>query len=334
MSWQVIGMQDKRSQVTKILKELGQDFAPYKRALKAIGEANPRVVVLGADLGNSTEIDGFREKFPERFFNIGVAEQNEVNIAVGLAIEGEIPFVHSFGVFITRRVYEQICVQVAMQNINVKLVGAIPGLTSRLGPTHQAIDDIALMRILPNMVVIDPADATEIEQAVPVIANYQGPVYIRMMRREVPIIFDSHEYQFQIGKAVCLKQGEDIAIITSGIMLKQALSAIVELEQKGIYPTLLHISTIKPIDREAIVNLTKNSSIILTIENHLISGGLGSAVAEIIAEQGGAFLVRMGLQDEFAVPGSQDYLFKRYKLTSNDIVNNISTALSRHRNGR
>ncbi|MEK7813593.1 MAG: hypothetical protein AAB296_07510, partial [Candidatus Desantisbacteria bacterium] len=134
-----------------ILEKSGQDFAPYKRALVMLGELNKRVIVLGADLSSSTEIDGFRDRFPDRFFNIGVAEQNEMNIAVGLAIEGEIPFVHSFGVFVTRRVYEQVCVQVAMQNINVKIVGSIPGLTSRLGPTHQSIYDLALMRTLPNM---------------------------------------------------------------------------------------------------------------------------------------------------------------------------------------
>ncbi|MFH1096019.1 MAG: transketolase C-terminal domain-containing protein [Candidatus Desantisbacteria bacterium] len=307
-----------------ILEKIENDFAPYKRALAALGEANPRVVVLGADLGNSTEIDGFREKFPERFFNIGVAEQNEVNIAVGLAIESEIPFVHSFGVFVTRRVYEQVCVQVAMQNINVKLVGSIPGLTSRLGPTHQAIDDLSLMRTLPNMTVIDPADATEILQAIPAIAEHQGPVYIRMMRREVPIIFDPSQYQFQIGKAVCLQEGKDVSIITCGVMLKEALSALPILEQNGVSPTLLHISTIKPIDKTAIIEAAKNSHLIVTIENHLICGGLGSSVAEIIAENGlGVTLIRMGLEDEFAVPGTAEYLFERYQLTGRHIARRI-----------
>ncbi|MDI6786161.1 MAG: transketolase C-terminal domain-containing protein [bacterium] len=318
-----------------LLNKIEQDFAPYKKILTTLGKSNPRIVVLGADLGNSTEIDEFKNRFPERFFNIGTAEANEINIAVGLAIEGEIPFVHSFGVFITRRVYEQICIQVAMQNINVKLVGTIPGLTSRLGPTHQAIDDLALMRTLPNMTVIDPADATEISQAIPLIAEHQGPVYIRMMRREVPKIFDSKKYQFQIGKAVQIQEGKDIAIITSGIMLNQALTATLKLEKKGIFPTLLHISTIKPIDKPAILKLAKKVKTIITIENHLITGSLGSTIAEIIAEKGfDITLVRMGLQNEFATPGTPDYLFKKYKLTDDNIVDKVISALKKLNNDK
>ncbi|MDI6782311.1 MAG: transketolase C-terminal domain-containing protein [bacterium] len=311
-----------------ILAKSGQDFAPYKRALVMLGESNKRVIVLGADLSNSTEIDGFRDRFPDRFFNIGVAEQNEMNIAVGLAIEGEIPFVHSFGVFVTRRVYEQVCVQVAMQNINVKIVGSIPGLTSRLGPTHQAIDDLALMRTLPNMTVIDPADATEILQAVPAIAEHSGPVYIRMMRREVPLIFDPEKYHFQIGKAACIQEGQDVTIIACGVMLQNALASLPLLEQNNINPTLLHISTIKPIDTTAIIEAASKSRLIITIENHLITNGLGSSIAEIIAENGlGNTLIRMGLRDEFAAPGTQEYLFERYQLNSRHIVEKILEGL-------
>ncbi len=311
-----------------ILEKLGQDFAPYKRALTMLGESNKRVIVLGADLSSSTEIDGFRDRFPDRFFNIGVAEQNEMNIAVGLAIEGEIPFVHSFGVFVTRRVYEQVCVQVAMQNINVKIIGSIPGLTSRLGPTHQAIDDLALMRTLPNMTVIDPADATEILQAIPAVAEHSGPVYIRMMRREVPLIFDPGKYHFQIGKAACIQEGKDVTIVTCGVMLQNALSSLPLLAQNNINPTLLHISTIKPIDTTAIIEAANKSRLIVTIENHLITNGLGSSVAEIIAENGlGNTLIRMGLKDEFAAPGTQEYLFERYQLTSSYIVEKILNGL-------
>lgn len=314
-----------------ILEKSIQDFAPYKRALVALGESNRKVVVLGADLSSSTEIDGFRDRFPDRFFNIGVAEQNEVNIAVGLAIEGEIPFVHSFGVFVTRRVYEQVCVQVAMQNINVKLIGSIPGLTSRLGPTHQAIDDLALMRTLPNMTVIDPADATEILQAIPAIAEHSGPVYIRMARREIPVIFDPEKYRFQIGKAACIREGKEVTIITCGVMLQHALSSLPLLEQNGVFPTLLHISTIKPIDTAAIIEAVKNSCLVITVENHLITGGLGSTVAEIIAENGlGNTLIRMGLKDEFAASGTPEYLFERYQLTGNHIAGKILCKRSYH----
>ena len=163
-----------------LLRRPVQEFGPYGKALVALGEARPDVVVLGADLGTSTEIDGFQARFPDRYFTVGAAEQNEIDIAVGMAFEGDIPFVHSFGVFLTRRAYEQVCVQVAMHRANVKLVGVIPGLTSRLGPTHQAIEDLSLMRTLPGMTVLDPADATEIAQMVPAMAEHDGPVYARM----------------------------------------------------------------------------------------------------------------------------------------------------------
>jgi transketolase len=309
-----------------VLNEFEEEFAPYRETLVALGEKNPKVVVLGADLGNSTEIDAFKQRFPERFFNVGVAEANEVNIAVGLAIEGEIPFVHSFGVFITRRVYEQICVQVAMQNVNVKLVGTIPGITSRLGPTHQATDDVGLMRLLPNMTIIDPVDATEIRQAVPAVAEYQGPVYIRMMRRNVQKILDPTKYKFEIGKAYVVEKGEDIVILSTGIMLKQALLALPVLNKKGFFPTIIHIPTIKPLDESCIFDYLKMAKCVVTIENHLITGGLGSSVAELIAERGiSVRLIRMGLKDEFAVPGTPDYLFKKYGLTAEALIQHIES---------
>lgn len=296
------------------------DFAPYGRALVRLGDDNPSVVVLGADLANSTEIWEFRKKFPGRFFNIGSAEQNMMNIAVGLALEGEIPFVHSFGVFVTRRSYEQVCVQVAMQRANVKIIGQIPGLTSRLGPTHQAIDDLALMRLLPGMAVIDPADSTEISQAVPEVASYNGPVYMRMMRREVPTLLDPATYRFAIGRAALIREGRDVGIISCGMMLKEAIEAARALDEKGIQAALLHISTLKPLDEEAVFTLAKSTGALVTAENHLIAGGLGSAVAEALADGFAVPLERVGLRDTFAEPGEPEYLFEKYGLNHSSIV--------------
>jgi len=306
-------------------------FGPYGKSLVTLGEREGHTVVLGADLANSTEIDGFAKRFPERFFNIGAAEQNAINIAAGLAFEGEIPFVHSFGVFLTRRSYDQVCVQIAMHRANVKLIGVIPGLTSRLGPTHQAIDDVALMRLLPGMTVIDPADATEIEQAVPAIAAYDGPVYMRAMRREVPVILDPGSYRFEIGKAVELSSGTDVAILSTGLMLGESLSAVKILQQQSVSASLLHIPTVKPLDREAVLRAAASAGAVVTVENHLVSGGLGGAAADLLAEEMPVPVGRVGLRDTFAEPGTTEYLFSKYGLTARSIAETAMQTLKRKR---
>jgi len=316
-----------------LLEKVEMVFSPYRKAIAALGEKNEKVVVLGADLGNSCEIDLFKERFGERFFNVGSAEQNEIGCAVGLAFEGFVPFVHSFGVFITRRAYEQVCVQVAMHKANVKLIGMLPGLISRLGPTHQAIEDLALMKTLPNMVVIDPADATEIEQLVPIIAEYDGPVYSRMLRREVKRFFSSEKYSFEIGRAVFLKKGDALALVSTGLMLEQAIEAHGMLEQEGIKATLLHMPTIKPLDEDALRICAKECGAFVTIENHLTVGGLGSSVADFLAQNTPCPLEKVGLQDTFAVPGTPEYLFERYHLTAPYIVEKAKKALARKHHG-
>ncbi|MHC9538143.1 MAG: transketolase family protein [Vulcanimicrobiota bacterium] len=314
-----------------LLEEPSTAFGPYGRSLVSLGEREERLVVLGADLANSTEIDGFAKRFPNRFFNIGAAEQNAVNIAAGLAFEGEIPFVHSFGVFVTRRTYDQVCVQIALHRANVKLIGVIPGLTSRLGPTHQAIDDLALMRLLPDMTVIDPADATEIEQAVHAIAEYDGPVYMRAMRREVPVMLNPASYRFSIGKAVILRSGSDVAVLSTGLILKEALSAVKLLEQRGIKASLLHVPTLKPLDREAVLNAAASAGAVVTVENHLTGGGLGGAIAELLADEMPLPMGRVGLQDTFAEPGTPEYLFTKYGLTDSSIVETALQTMKRKR---
>lgn len=312
-----------------LLREPRLVHGPYRTALAALGEARPDVVVVGADLGNSTEVDLFRERFPERFFNVGAAEQNEVGVAVGLAFEGEVPFVHSFGVFLTRRAYEQVCVQVAIHAANVKLIGMIPGLTSRLGPTHQAIEDLSLMRTLPGMCVVDPADATEISQAVWAFADWKGPVYSRMLRREVKVLFDPATYRFEVGRAVWLREGDDVAILTCGLALEPAIEALAILTTLGIEASLLHVPTLKPLDIDAVLRAARRCGAVVTSENHLVVGGLGSAVCEVLAEHFPCPIERVGLRDTFAVPGSPEYLFERYGLTAGHVVQAAQRALAR-----
>ncbi len=312
-----------------LLARPAEAFGPYKQALIALGEARDDVVVLGADLGTSTEIDGFQARFPDRYFNVGAAEQNEIDIAVGMSFEGDIPFVHSFGVFLTRRAYEQVCVQVAMHRANVKLVGVIPGLTSRLGPTHQAIEDLALMRTLPGMTVLDPADATEISQMVPAMAEVDGPVYARMMRREVPVLLDPERYRFRIGQAVPLRSGADVLLVTTGLMLAPVLAAADLLAARGVSAAVLHCPTVKPLDVPAVLDLAATCRAVVTAENHLVAGGLGSSVAEVLGERLPLPLERVGIRDTFAVPGSPEYLFARYGLDAQEVVEAALRAVAR-----
>jgi transketolase len=316
-----------------LLEKPKVEFSPYKTALIKLGKREKKVIVIGADLANSCEIDGFQNHFPERFLNVGVAEQNAVDIAVGLSFEGEIPIFHSFGVFVTRRPYEQIAVQVALHKANVKLIGFIPGVTSRLGPTHQAIDDISLMRHLPNMVVIDPGDATEIEQGLNSIVKYNGPVYMRMMRREVIRIFNPKTYKFKIGKSHFIYKGEDITIISCGMMLEEVLKAYDILSKKGLRVGILHVSTIKPLDTKAIINAALTSHILITCENHLIDGGLGSAVAEVLISKlttRKVILERIGIPDTFGICGEKEFLFKKYGLDASSIANTTMKIYSKY----
>ncbi len=309
-------------------KEPERVFGPYGKALVRVGERHEKVVVLGADLSGSTEIDGFRERFPDRFFNLGVAEQNAVGVAAGLAIEGFIPMFHSFGVFTTRRPYEQVCVQVAMDRANVKLVGALPGLSSRLGATHQAIDDLSLMRTLPNMVVVDPADAVEMAQVLEAAVTHDGPFYFRMMRRDVPVLFEE-SYRFTLGRAVMVEGGDDVCVASTGSMLGSVLEARRALEREGIGASVLHVPTIKPLDVEAVLERAAATGALVTVENHLVTGGLGSAVAEVLGENGPCPMERVGLRDVFASPGTPDTLLEKYGMAVGDVVGAARRVLGR-----
>jgi transketolase len=302
---------------------------PYKTVLKPYGEAlltlarrRPEVLCLGADLTRQTETDIFRDAIPERFINAGMAEANMIGIAGGLARAGHTVFVNTFGVFCTRRCYDQIAMAVAYPSLNVKIVGFMPGLSSPGGPSHQAIEDVALMRALPNMTVVDPADALEITQAVAAVADHQGPVYLRLKRGEIPLIFDD-DHRFDLGKAQVISGGQpcDVCIIGAGMMIPAALAAARTLEDNGISATVINAPVIKPLDNATIVAAARNSRIVITAENHTIIGGLGSAVAEAIAEAGvAAPLRRIGIEDVFAESGSREFLFSRYGLGTQNIV--------------
>jgi transketolase len=293
---------------------------PYGKALVELARSRQDVICLGADLTRQTETDLFRDQIPERFINVGMAEANMIGIAGGLARAGHTVFVNSFGVFCTRRCYDQIAMAVAYPNLNVKIVGFMPGISSPGGPSHQAIDDLALMRALPNMTVVDLTDATEITQAVGAAAAHNGPVYLRLKRGEIPVIFGP-SHRFSLQKAQVLLRGTDVCIVASGMMVPAALAAAQALGENGLSSTVINSPVIKPLDAATVVGAAKLTRLVISAENHSIVGGLGSAVAEALAEAGvGIPLRRIGLKDVFAESGSREFLFEKYGLGVRDIV--------------
>ena len=295
---------------------------PYGQALLELARQRPEIICLGADLTRQTETDIFRDALPERFINVGMAEANMMGIAGGLARAGHTVFVNTFGVFCTRRCFDQVAMAVAYPALNVKIVGFMPGLSSPGGPSHQATDDVALMRALPNMAVVEPADALEVRQAVAAIANRPGPVYMRLKRGETPIIFDDN-HRLDLDKAQVLTGSgrSDVCIIAAGMMIPAALAAARLLESNQLTVTVLNVPLIKPLDTPTIVTAAMHSRIVVTAENHNIIGGLGSAVAEALAEAGlGVPLRRVGIGDVFAESGSREFLFQRYGLGTQNIL--------------
>ncbi|MEL7647403.1 MAG: transketolase family protein [Sedimentibacter sp.] len=299
----------------------------YGEALKKLAANNPDVVVLDADLSGSTKTSEFKKVSPERFFNVGIAEQNLVGTAAGLSLAGKIPFASSFAMFAAGRAFEIIRNTVAYPRLNVKIAATHAGLTvGEDGASHQAIEDISLMRSIPNMTVINPADCIEAEQAVLKAAEYEGPVYIRLGRMAVEDVNDS-SYKFEIGKGVEMKNGSDITIIATGIMVQKALKAAEKLGQEGIDARVLNIHTIKPIDSEIIVKAAKETGVIVTAEEHSIIGGLGSAVLEVLSDQCPVPVKRVGVNDTFGESGKPEDLLKKYALTEDDIAGMCREAL-------
>lgn len=303
---------------------------PYGQALLALARRNTKIVCLGADLTRQTETDMFRDAIGERFINAGAAEANMIGIAAGLARSGHVVFVNTFGVFCTRRCFDQIAMAVAYPKLNVKIVGFMPGLSSPGGPSHQAIDDVALMRALPNMTVVEPADALEVAQAVNLIADHFGPVYMRLKRGETPIIFETHHRLDLAGAQILRGDGDgDALIIAAGMMIPAALSAGLALEENGVTATVVNAPVVKPLDTGTIVAEANRSRIVVTAENHTVIGGLRSAVAEALAEAGvSSPLRRIGVRDVLAESGSREYLFGRYGLGTQDILDAVWSGLA------
>lgn len=295
--------------------------APFGRALAELAHRRPEIVGLTADLGKYTDIHPFRDAFPDRFFNVGMAEQNLIAVSAGLARAGKMPFCTTYGVFATRRAYDYIAIACAHSRTNVKIIAGLPGLTTGYGGTHQAIEDLALMCMVPNLVVIDPCDATEIMQATQAIADYNGPVYMRLLRATVPIVLDPTSYRFRIGKAALLRDGGDVGIIATGLMTPRALEAARILAADGIAAAVLHVATLKPFDADAVAELAARVDRVVTAENHVVTGGLGSLVAETMFERGiGRRPVRIGIPDRFIECGSVPFLQEKYGLTARHIA--------------
>jgi transketolase len=292
----------------------------YGEALLDIGKKRLDIVVLDADLSGSTKTGKFAKVFPERFFNLGVSEQDMIGTAAGLALTGKVPFASTFAVFETGRAWDQIRLVVCYSNTNVKLVASHGGITvGEDGASHQALEDIALMRALPNMKVIIPADATETTAVIHTVADLQGPVYVRLGRAKVPYVMPD-DYTFEIGKAHVFHIGKDVNIIAAGIMVDIALTAAGILNNQGIDAGVINMSTVKPLDEDTLLKAAKQSRVIITAEEHSVIGGLGSAVCEYLSEQCPVPIRRIGVNDSFGCSGSPNELLKLYGLTAEGIV--------------
>ena len=299
---------------------------PYEKAFEAHAIANPDVLCLSADLTSSCEIDKFRDNHPDQFLSLGMAEQNMLSFAGGLGLAGFRPFVHTFGVFLYRRPYDQLMASIAYPRRKVRLMGFLPGITTPGGMTHQAIEDISVMRSIPNMTILETGDATEVESICAVADSIDGPVYCRILRGTVPRLFDT---PIKVGQMRELSVGNDILIVTSGITTEEALRAKSALEGAGVSIRHIHLNTIKPFDSAAMLgHVTSVKHGVVTLENHVTEGGIGSLLAEIMADHGvGKRLIRLGLKDTYAHGGSRPYLMKHYGLDATALVAGVEQLL-------
>ncbi|QQR38620.1 transketolase family protein [Devosia rhizoryzae] len=300
---------------------------PYGKAFEAFAPSRPDVLCLSADLTSSCEVDGFRDRYPDQFLSLGMAEQNMMSFAGGLAMQGFRPFLHTFAVFLYRRPYDQLINSIAYPNRKVRLMGFLPGITTPGGITHQAIEDIAVMRAIPNMTILETGDATEVETVLEVADEIDGPVYVRVLRGEVPRLFAT---PFAFNKVRTVSEGDDVLVVTSGVCTEEAMRAAKPLQDRGVGIHHLHASTLKPFDRDTLIAAARGKKGVVTLENHTINGGLGSLVAEILAEEGiGLKLRRLGLDDTFAHGASKPYLMKKYGLDASALVTAIEGLLGR-----
>ena len=300
----------------------------YGKALVKLGKINDHVVVLDADLSKSTKTNDFFKAYPNRFFNMGIAEQNLVGAACGFAASGKIPFVSTFAMFATGRAFEVIRNSVCYPKLNVKICATHAGITvGEDGGSHQSVEDISLMRSIPNMTVLVPADGIEAEKMIFAAAEFDGPTYVRLGRSAVPTIF-GEDYNFEIGKGVVLREGNDATIISCGMMVNEALIAADMLKQENINVRVINMSTIKPIDTELIIKAAKETKAIVTAEEHSIIGGLGSAVSEVVSENYPVIVKKVGINDSFGESGTPKELLEKYGLTAKNIVEKVKEALN------
>lgn len=295
----------------------------YGEELARLGEKNDNIVVLDADLSTATKTNIFAEKFPDRFIDVGIAEQNLMGIAAGLAAYGKVPFVSTFAVFAAGRAYDQIRNSICYPKLNVKICATHAGLTvGEDGATHQMLEDLSLMRTLPNMTVISPSDDTQARWIIEEVAKLDGPVYVRLARAATPVIYAENQ-KFEIGKMIQLGEGTDATVFATGVMVAEALKAQEELAKEGIDIRVVDVHTIKPIDREMIIKCAKETKKIITIEDHSIIGGLGSAICEVLAEEYPTKVIRMGMKDVFGKSGKADQLLKYFKMDSEALIEEI-----------
>lgn len=303
--------------------------APFGHALTELAASRPEIVGLSADLSKYTDLHIFAKAYPERFYQMGMAEQLLMSAAAGMAREGALPFVTTYAVFAARRAYDFICMAIAEEKLNVKIVCALPGLTTGYGPSHQATEDIAIFRGMPNLTIIDPCDALDVEQAVPAIAAHDGPVYMRLLRGNVPMVLDEYGYKFELGKAALLRDGADALVISSGFMTMRALEAATMLQADRVKLAVLHVPTIKPLDEAKIIaEASKPGRLVVVAENHTEIGGLGEAVATLLLRNGITPMFRqIALPDEFLDAGALPTLHDRYGISTEAVAARIKAWL-------
>ena len=296
--------------------------APFGHALVELAKTRPEIVGLSADLAKYTDMHVFAKAYPDRFYQMGMAEQLLMGASAGLAREGFTPFATTYAVFASRRAYDFICMAIAEENLDVKIACALPGLTTGYGPSHQATEDLAIFRGLPNLTIVDPCDALDIEQAVPAIAAHKGPVYMRLLRGNVPLVLDKYDYAFELGKAKRLVDGTDVLFVSSGLMTMRVLEAAEALAGDNVKAAVLHVPTIKPLDTETILAEARRSGrLVVVAENHTVVGGLGEAVAGLLMRNGvGTRFRQIGLPDEFLDAGALPTLHDRYGLSTTEVV--------------
>ena len=303
--------------------------APFGHALVELAKSRPDIVGMTADLGKYTDLHVFAAAFPDRFYQMGMAEQLLMASAAGMAREGFTPFVTTYAVFAARRAYDFIYMAIAEDRLNVKIACALPGLTTGYGPSHQATDDLAIFRAMPGLTIIDPCDALEIAQCTAAVAAHDGPVYMRLLRGKVPLVLDEYGYTFEIGKATLLRQGSDVLFVSTGLLTKRALEACTVLRKDNIDAGVLHVPTIKPLDEEAIVaELSKPGRLVVLAENHSVVGGFGEAVLALAARRRiSAHIEHIGLPDAFLDAGALPTLHDRYGISTAAVVARVKSWL-------